>query len=358
MTLDLIWPEIDEINDKKCRKGLNMIIYDGKLDTGSYSAELKFLLACLDVSNTLNKEMSNLPLTFNWDYFLELCFEQEVYPIVYQKLMIVHNQTRIPEEILNSLLIHLHENGLKQLQQFAHLDLFIGELEKESIPFLLLKDPAFAVNVYSDLDQCTAKHIDLLVHPQNINNAGNVLTNQGFKLVKETNYSEVPNYEMNNRLVYIHPERNICFKIYNKIEVSLQKEISFEELWSRKQSRRVINETMYFLGKEDLFSYLTMYGSRYNWYRIRWLVDIDRFIRTEFDWKVCANVARNQNIYSLVIQTMSIANQLLKTPIPGEFQHDVNVRQLKGYSHTVSTKIRDFINLLINNSTVKSYFHR
>lgn len=88
-------------------------------------------------------------------------------------------------------------------------------------------------------------------------------------------------------------------------------------------TKRVSTLTTYpvnFFGKEDLFIYLVDHGARHGWFRLRWLVDIDKIIRKRNDKENINLLLKKYLHYNNIGQAFILANKLLNTPIPEEMK--------------------------------------
>ena len=89
-----------------------------------------------------------------------------------------------------------------------------------------------------------------------------------------------------HHLSYFHPEKGIQLEIHWRLHPPPSKEPSFEELWKRKRKSELTTYPVYFLGQEDLFLYLITHGARHGWFRLRWLIDIDKMVEKGWIYQV------------------------------------------------------------------------
>ncbi|WP_217582298.1 nucleotidyltransferase family protein, partial [Lysinibacillus sp. GbtcB16] len=77
----------------------------------------------------------------------------------------------------------------------------------------------------------------------------------------------------------------IKIEIHWRLHPGPGKEPSFEALWERKRTSTLTSESIYQLGREDLFLFLISHGARHGWSRLRWLLDINQMVKQGLDWK-------------------------------------------------------------------------
>nr|WP_315988653.1 nucleotidyltransferase family protein [Desulforamulus aquiferis] len=68
---------------------------------------------------------------------------------------------------------------------------------------------------------------------------------------------------------------------------------------------------------EEWLLYLIFHGAGHAWFRIRWLVDIAKFVQKGgIDWEKVVSLAKNMGILPLLHQTLILTNMLLSIPVP------------------------------------------
>ncbi|SIR46330.1 Uncharacterised nucleotidyltransferase [Priestia flexa] len=98
------------------------------------------------------------------------------------------------------------------------------------------------------------------------------------------------------------------------------KEPSFDELWQRKRRSALTSSPVFFLGEEDLFLHLVVHGARHGWFRLRWLVDMDKVFQKKLDYQQVKVLMKKLGYAHLVGQAMILSSQLLNTPVNKELK--------------------------------------
>ncbi|CAH0136902.1 hypothetical protein SRABI96_00380 [Peribacillus sp. Bi96] len=286
-----------------------------KLNLNLFPKELRVLLEILKTESNeiflLNKK--ELFIDINWGRFLHLARHHRVYPLIYTKLKMIDGNL-IPSQVIQTLYQEYKKNTLQML-------LLSGEMEKISRLFtenqirpLFLKGPVIAADLYGAISLRTSKDLDILIPKYNLERAEELLLNDGYEreegatILNERKWRE-------HHVSYFHPERKIQLEIHWRLQPYPSKEPSFDDLWDRNRISELTNYPIYFLGEEDLFLYLVSHGSRHLWFRLRWLVDIDKMLRK------CKTIRINNLLTSayqkqyITGQVLILASQLLNTPI-------------------------------------------
>jgi len=293
---------------------------------GKIPHELKLVLAC--ASGHIEKIHDLLLDSVNWDMFLQLALHHRVYPLVYDMLSQL-SQATIPENILIYLQKVCKDNVLNGLQMAAETVRIINRLEDQGIHVLILKGLPLASRLYNDIALRPSKDIDILVSPSDLNKAHNLLQKDGYR-------------EIDNP----YPQHSFTSKQSKVVEKFLEhaahvgywhdmKSINVELHWSLGRGKRelpfpnendiskidVAGYSLPVLRDEIWLNYLILHGVEHAWFRLRWLVDIAKFIeRNDIDWEKVFSMAESKGVETLLLQSLILASELLNTPVPDKLQ--------------------------------------
>lgn len=278
------------------------------LDLSNISMELKLLLNLLKVEDEDCLRFFNDEITtyFDWNLFLELARYHRVYPLIYSKIVRIDKKL-VPENIIKSLYIEYKKNTFKMLQLTSEMEQISRLFNTNKIRLLFLKGPVIAADIYGEISLRTSKDLDILIFRDDLRIVEELLINFGYR--KAETSSTLNGWKwMDHHVSFFHPEKGIEVEIHWRLHPPPMKEPTFNELWERKRVSLLTTYPVYYFGKEDLFSFLIVHGARHNWFRLRWLVDIDRMIRGG----VIPETEKNRKIRS---QAILLSTQLLNTPI-------------------------------------------
>ncbi|MEP9406907.1 nucleotidyltransferase family protein [Peribacillus frigoritolerans] len=283
------------------------------LDLSSISMELRLLLNLLKVEDEDCLRFFNDEITasFDWDLFLELARYHRVYPLIYTKIVKIDKKL-VPENILKSLYIEYKKNTFKMLQLTSEIEQISRLFNANKIRLLFIKGPVIAADIYGEISLRTSKDLDILILRDDLRIVEELLINFGYQ--KTETASTLNGWKwMEHHVSFFHPEKGIEVEIHWRLHPPPMKEPSFNELWERKRVSLLTTYPVYYFGKEDLFSFLIVHGARHNWFRLRWLVDIDRMIRSGI-------IPEKKNNGKIRYQAIILSTQLLNTPINDLFK--------------------------------------
>ena len=99
-----------------------------------------------------------------------------------------------------------------------------------------------------------------------------------------------------------------------------EKEPSFKELWSKRKVSTITQQPCFYLGKEDLFYYLVTHGARHGWFRLRWLMDIQQFMKIPMDWNILYHQFEKSKNIMLGGQALILASELFEQDMKEEMK--------------------------------------
>ncbi|OOC59297.1 nucleotidyltransferase domain-containing protein [Paenibacillus ihbetae] len=311
------------------------------LDPTSLSKELQLLLLLVVENNEsalLDYDYTNL----DWGYFLELTRHHRLYPVAYVKLNKLLTDC-IPSDVLKELQLEYQKNTFRMLKLSMEMEYVVSILNVHGINALVLKGPVLSESLYGDVSLRTSKDIDILISIDQLDQARQVMVEHGYEF-KEDLLSIGREWKWRwHHLSCTHPERGIEIEIHWRLSHDSGNEPTFTELWDRKRRSPLTKRPVYFLGKEDLFFYLVTHGARHGWFRLRWLLDIDRMILKGIDKTKLELLLDQYRSKQLAGQALILSSRLLKTPLTEELEHLTNGR----HSYRLAVSAFKFISEIV-----------
>ncbi|USY56165.1 nucleotidyltransferase family protein [Bacillus sp. 1780r2a1] len=293
-----------------------MMSNHSKLDLTVLSKELKLLIQLVKSKNEL-KDIGQLQ-NIDWRLFLDLVHHHRCQPIIYLKLKDMP-QTIVPLEIIQALQQTYTKNTFKMLQLSGEMEQISKLFAENEVKTLFLKGPALAHHLYGDISLRTSKDLDVLVRETDLDKVDALLLASGY--VKDGAPSLLNGTKRKTHHVeYVHSQKKIQIEIHWRLHNPPVKEPSFDELWQRKSRSALTSSPVFFLGEEDLFLHLVVHGARHGWFRLRWLVDMDKVFQKKLDYQQVKVLMKKLGYAHLVGQAMILSSQLLNTPVNKELK--------------------------------------
>lgn len=293
-----------------------MMSNHSKLDLTVLSKELKLLIQLVKSKNEL-KDIDQLQ-NIDWRLFLDLVHHHRCQPIIYLKLKDMP-QTIVPLEIIQALQQTYTKNTFKMLQLSGEMEQISKLFAENEVKTLFLKGPALAHHLYGDISLRTSKDLDVLVRETDLDKVDALLLASGY--VKDGAPSLLNGTKRKtHHIEYVHSQKKIQIEIHWRLHNPPVKEPSFDELWQRKSRSALTSSPVFFLGEEDLFLHLVVHGARHGWFRLRWLVDMDKVFQKKLDYQQVKVLMKKLGYAHLVGQAMILSSQLLNTPVNKELK--------------------------------------
>ncbi|MGQ3477920.1 nucleotidyltransferase domain-containing protein [Paenibacillus sp. TY11] len=296
--------------------------------------ELTLLLSLLRKDVTLSQDTfaATQLHEMDWARLLRLTEHHRVVPTVYLQLKTL-NHPFIPAELLRNLQAQYHRNTLRMLHLQAEAGRLTRLLVAHGIRVLMLKGPALAQQLYGDVSMRTSKDIDLLIAPDDMDEAEHWMKEAGYRS-KSGEVRVLGSWKWkDHHASFLHPQKRVEIELHWRLHPDGGGEPSFDELWNCRQmgkaagasrmvplasadNRTAMTSCMYTLGSEHQFLYLSAHGARHGWFRLRWLVDIDRLAVRDVNWEALLPLLRRYGGLPAGGQAWALAAALLGTPIP------------------------------------------
>ncbi|MGG0724437.1 nucleotidyltransferase domain-containing protein [Bacillus mycoides] len=285
---------------------------DFGLNVEFMSKELNLLFTILklqddEIMQTYSNEWFS---DIDWEVFLEQAVHHRVYPVIYQKLKQVDEEL-IPSHIVQILNRKYKKNTFQMLYLSAEMERINKLCNENEIRMIFLKGPVLSQDLYGDISLRTSCDLDVLIPMQNLEKVEMLLLEQGY--VKDDYIQTILNdwKWRHHHITFFHPTKQIKLEIHWRLNPGPGKEPGFEELWKRKRKSTLTSNSVYMLGKEDLFLFLVSHGARHGWSRLRWLVDIKKIVDQELNWSEIHKLMRKYQMLHLGGQALILAAQLL-----------------------------------------------
>jgi hypothetical protein len=308
--------------------------------------ELKLLLLFMNEEAERQKLFDNKELfhDIDWEQFIQLARHHRVYPLVYQTMRGIADN-RIPSNVIQAFRVDYQKSTFQMLHLSGVMDQLCKAFEEKGIQSLVLKGPVLSVDLYGDVSLRTSRDLDILVPIDDLDRVEELLLSQGYSKIEE--FATILNdwRWRHHHVTFVHPVSNVTVEIHWRLNPGPAKEPGFHELWARKRLSSLTNAPVYFLGREDLLFYLVSHGARHGWSRLRWLVDIDRIVKQNVDWRTVSRLMQTYKGLHLGGQALILASQLLSTPIRKEMNSLLAANPSKRLAQDAIFYFTEMINL-------------
>ena len=163
----------------------------------------------------------------------------------------------------------------------AKESLFLQSIfDRAGLDAIFVKGTALALLMHRDVGMKDSWDIDLLVRPDRVDAACDLLIAEGYILNYPTDLAPAAFkrfLDVAKECVFFHPARNIYLELHWKL-VDNPHELAGLDL-RHTQSVALGSGTLRTLADPELFAYLCVHGTRHSWARLKWIADVAAFLK-------------------------------------------------------------------------------
>jgi hypothetical protein len=289
--------------------------------------EMQLLLSCCrsHVSGKGDEESSTFS-SLDWAAFLELVDRHRVYPFAYRNLS-RFGPEEIPDYVVERLSDRVERNTRRALALTSEFVRLFKSFKQKDIPLFPLKGPILALQIYEDVGQRHAGDLDLLVAPQHIEKADQILCDEGFKRLN-------PDFLLSPReqALFLRVGDHFAYSGNDsQIKVELHWwwnsnpylfPLDIEQVWKHGQTVTVADTQLKTLISDDMLLYLCSHGARHAWSRLFWLCDVAALVwkNPSFNWTWLMDRAVDLNVGRSLAEGLVMLNILFGDSVPDAVQ--------------------------------------
>lgn len=308
--------------------------------------ELILLCSIPRINNKSKDRIKNvLTSDFNWDYFIKKVTDHKLKPLIYLNLKNFENS--IPNRIYDDLKISFRQNTQKNLFLTCELIKIIEMFEKHKIPVISYKGPILTYLTYGNLSMRHFVDLDLLVNPEHVNQAQEILYSMGYKLDLKIN-------EKQKKKLILQQQELKFFNKCNTVAVDLHWKLSLLHsvktscLSKKTKTVEIFNKPIKTLQPEEMFLLICIHNSSHRWNKLSFLLDLSDFaLNNGINWFKVVSLAKKMGLMRIVnINLILIKNILNLNLFPENFIEGDKDKIAVNIVHKFEKKIRGDVNSL------------
>ena len=256
------------------------------------TSETEFLLATLRGTHTA------VPESVNWQALLDLAESHGVLPIFCSQFNGV-----LPE----ALAARLRTEWTASAFLATELQGVLREFSSLGLDVLPLKGPLLGQILYASPSLRPSDDLDLLVRPEDFEQAQSLLFHLGF----------TPAYEPDDYHQALQ-RGNTCVELHFAVAPPSSPAMDLEGLWRRARVVEFRGEKARCFAKPDLLVYLTLHGVKHQFARLLWILDVVRALAAsdEDDLNHALNMARAIGLEGALLTTCALARDGFHAALP------------------------------------------
>lgn len=291
-----------------------------------YQVEDRLLIRSINANlheeNTISKLLQQ---DIDWRYTVDTAYEHCVTQLLYQALK-NYAQELTPNWVLDELNTQLQLIGKQNLQYTQALIELVSEIRANDIPVIPYRGPVLASIAYGNIGLRQFGDLDLLVYQSDIPAIKEILVRLGYK----PRYWRESTEELTETQERLYTKYCRDYPLQNDagIEVELHwrvvsrdfpTNIKMDTVWDRAVDVTVGGSQLAVLSPEDRLLMLLVHGSRHQWERLGWIVDVAQVLyRYEIDMKSVWERAKAQNSTRMAALGLLLVHELFDINIPNQ----------------------------------------
>jgi hypothetical protein len=262
-----------------------------------------------------------LELELDWGYILDEAEENSITPLVGRHLHAIATNA-VPSAAAERLKNVCRANTIRCLFLSAELIKILDLFRSYGIQGIPYKGPALAVQAYGDVTLREFEDLDIILRQSDLPKAHEVMLGLGYRpkfdwiLSPGAAASTVPgeyNYRDEKRRLMVELHTELTLRHFPKAP-------DLDEFSQRLVSVKLNDQEVRTFPVEDGLPILCIHGAKDFWERFSWIADISELVRRyeNLDWDVTIRRARALSAERMFNLGLSLAAELLDTPVPSE----------------------------------------
>jgi len=261
--------------------------------------------------------------SIDWEGFIKLVERHRVHSLAYRHI----HQYAAPH-IPANVRLALSERSDQKRRQMLNLTAELVRLSKlfaqHDIFMLSFKGPLLSQHLFGDLGLRYSKDLDLLVKPQELDQAEQLLLSNGYR-------RQLPDFVLTPRqkkaliktsqhVSFYHPGHQTLVELHWRLcsNPHLLSSEYVPRMMATTQQLSIGGTQITSLSDEDTLLYLCLHGANHGWYRLKWLCDVAQFLHRNqaINWQAWVENVLTLGLHRPVAQALLLAHQLFDAPLP------------------------------------------
>lgn len=260
-----------------------------------------------------------------WDPLIHLADALSVMPIVSLFLAKLPLGT-IPADKLEELRERSQRHAYRSLALTGELLRVSGLLDAAGIHFVPIKGPTLAAAVYGDPSLRAFQDLDILVKPEDLLRARDILVQQGYTMSSAVHWnSGSANFRSVNCEFSMWRDGISIDLHWRLLPPHIPFRLDTDDLWSGLATQKMAGRQIPTLSAEHQLLYLAAHGAKHGWSKLRWVCDFARCVQvTPIDWPRAFQLCGKAGNILVLTHALALVQQLLGVHLPLEAEQRVD----------------------------------
>ena len=282
--------------------------------------EAQFLIWCARtaVPESLRRRILEVAQAgLNWPLLLDLAKSHGVEPLLARTLTGLCADL-VPPADLDTLRRRMEEAAAVNragAEELLHLTQAFGKAGVSVLPF---RGVGLAAMIYGDLTLCAPADLVVLVHREQLADAGQVLASQGYSVRGGAGDRTVDAGACERPLIYIHAKTLRQVELVWAVRhARLMFRIDRPEVWGHARPVSLDGRKTKGMAPEEALLVLCVYGAHQAWGQLSLVAEVDGLVRAgRLNWKRMLTTALEWKCYRVLLLGLALAHRVMDAPIP------------------------------------------
>lgn len=259
----------------------------------------------------------------DWDRVLRLARRHGLVSFLHRHLP----PASVPAPVIGTLRALHREAAHQGLTMAGELRRLLALFDAAGIDALAYKGPALAVQAYGDLSLRSFVDLDLLVRPESIPRALDLLSARGYAPALDLSPAQERCFRrVDGDYPLVHRETDLLVELHARVSSRrFCMPIRTDDLLRRARAVRVGGGEVKTLGDDDLLVSLCVHGAKHRWKRLEWLAALAALLRAgRGDVPAALRLAAEVRARRTVLLGLSLAHRLLGAPLSADVVREID----------------------------------
>jgi hypothetical protein len=262
----------------------------------------------------------------DWDTAINLSSRHGLLPLLHELLSDLDIQP--PDGIEQSLHEQYTRRALENIDRVEQLDTIVQALRDQGIRVIPYKGPMVAQVAYDELGQRWFTDLDLLVAPEDVLDAREILKKIGYR---QTNLVGVNPERLVGGSIFrwggeFHFKKDDCIPVelrYRFVGKNTNSRRVFHDLWDNRTSRTVAGVDFPALSPEDRLVVLLAHGTKHGWNRLSWIYDLALLSQQNVDWETVLKRSKRYGWERAILLGLALTGELADVELPSSVRRAI-----------------------------------
>lgn len=283
--------------------------------------------------------LAGLTRTFHhWDGLVAEADWHHVSPILWRVLETLPSGP-IPDNILHQLRALNTKNSFRNLVLLGELRRLSEVFEANRIPIAAFKGPVLAVANYGDLGLRRFSDLDILVSPDHVWRARDLLAAEGYRLYSNVDWCGEDLYLRRHPALVMTRGVAAVDLQWRPFGDFVPYRFDLPALWERRGTVVIAGRPVPVFSAEHHLLFLAAHGAKHHWARLGWVCDLARFLQTtSVDWPRAFALAKPAGNPLVLAHALALVRDFAGVAIPPEAEQWIHAsRRLAADSREIES---------------------